>query len=172
MHPDSPIRQLDEAIRRYGVTCFKATPYSGGGYCVELGSTHPPIIVGGGSLHEAIGLAFQELLRLGGSPSIEELIERSSLGTKRAKAARASADPETVRKVLEKTHTYADPAIHWRRYPVRSNDPHAEVTSACGMVRTGGTHAKFAETPEFVTCGRCKRTSWYLESLRGRSRQS
>jgi hypothetical protein len=35
-------------------------------------------------------------------PTIEELIERSSLGSPEAKAARASADPEQVQKILRR----------------------------------------------------------------------
>ena len=35
-------------------------------------------------------------------PTIEELIEASSLGTPEAKAARESADPEAVERVMER----------------------------------------------------------------------
>lgn len=169
MHPDSPLRQLDEIIRRYGVTCLKLVPFQGGGYAVELGSHVAPINVGAESLPEAIGKAFQELLRLSGAPSFEELLERSSLGTPEAKWIRASVDPAVVRKVV---HTYENPAVHWRRYPVRSGDVHHDLTSACGMVRAGGTHARFADDLDGVTCGRCKQTSWYRSELWKRQRPS
>lgn len=173
MHSDSPLRQLDEVIRRYGVTCLKLSPYEGGGYCVELGSSAVPVVVGAGSLPEAIGKAFLELVRLKGGPSFEELLERSSLGTPHAKLLRSQADPAQVKKALGKVnrHTYDSPAVHWHRHPVRDGDAHHNLTSACGMVRMGGAHARFAKDLDGVTCGRCKNTSWYRSELWKKSHQ-
>lgn len=154
MHPDSPIRQLDEMIRRYGVTCLELVPFEGG-YCVRIGSSVEPVNVGAGSLSEAIGKAFLKLIELKGGPSFDELLEASSLGTPDAKALRASAPRDAVEKVLRKVHTYENPAVHLK---------HGE-SSACGLVRAGGTHARFTTTLEDVTCGRCKHSSWYRSEL-------
>lgn len=165
MHSESPIRQLDEIIRRYGVTCLQLVPFEGG-YCVHLGSSAEPVTVGAGSLPEAIGKAFLKLIELKGGPSFEELLERSSLGTPEAKAMRASAPKEAVDRIIKKVHTYENPAVHWPRPNRLDTTP----LSACGIVR-GGTHPHYAKKIEDVTCGRCKNTSWCRAELRAKQRQ-
>jgi hypothetical protein len=162
MHPDSPIRQLDQVIYRYGVSSVTLVPFQGGGYCVELhasGGIH--VSEGAGSLPEAIGKAFLKLMELKGLPSFDDLLEASSLGTPEAKALRASVSKETVDRILK--HTHENPAVHWKH----------GATSSCGLVRTGGTHARFTSVLEDVTCRRCRHSAWYRsEVVAKRARRS
>ena len=156
MHPDSPIRLLDEIIRRYGVTCLQLTPFDGGGYCVRIGSHVEPVTEGGGSLPEAIGKAFLTLMQKQGRPSFDELLDKSSLGTPSAKRIRAQAS-----KPGRQVHTYENPAVHWPR--TKLDFEGAGQYSACGFIRGASpeSHAKFTRVLDEVTCGRCRMSSSY-----------
>lgn len=76
-------------------------------------------------------------------PTIHELIERSSLGTPEAKAARESVDPELARKVVQAAH--ADMPVTCQgcgavRYGLRWLDqPHACHRNEDGSYEEGGT---------------------------------
>ena len=117
-------------------------------------------VVAGQTMTSAIRDCLKKALKISDRP-IEELLERSSLGTPEAKALCASASKEAVDAVLRKAHTYENPAVHWK---------HGE-TSSCGLVRAGGTHARFANALEEVTCGRCKHSSWYRSEVMMKQRR-
>lgn len=164
MHPDTPIRVLDESIRRYGVTCVQIVPFDGGGYCVKIGSAVEPVSVGAGGLPEAIGKAFSELMKKLGRPSFDQLLEMSSLGTPRAKRLRAQTDPVAVENILKASAARSAAFIHWPGLPMGGlSGPY----SSCGVIKHG-EKGRFASVPEEVTCGRCRRTSAF-KSATGRT---
>lgn len=155
MHPDTPVRELDAIIRRYGVTCLQLIPFEGGGYCVKLGSRAEPVDVGAGSLPEAIGKAFTELMGRLGRPSFNELLARSSLAPRPKRRRVRKVDGITAR-VENTVHMLLLAEIH-------RNDGVSDRQSACNLVH--GPNGRYTDVAEDVTCGRCKRTSRYKDAL-------
>lgn len=151
MHPDSPIRELDALIRRYDVPYFKAVPFggpSGNGYYVELGPGIEPITVGGRDFAAAIGAAFRKLAKRRGLPSFEELLERSSLGTPRAKSFRGRTPEAYAKAVVRRADDIkaGRPTVHWTT---------GMGNSACGRAGMG---SELTTEDGKVTCLKCVRS--------------
>jgi hypothetical protein len=164
MHPDTPIRVLDEIIRRYGVTCVQLVPFEGGGYCVNIGSAVEPVEVGAGSLPEAIGKAFLELMRKLGRPSFDQLLELSSLGTPGAKALRESAPKDAMQSVVLRSKELERglPATHFATYAPGPG----RWGSACGRGR------EWSQDPDEVSCLRCRRSPFFKDAVRRKASAS
>lgn len=151
---ETTLGSLESLLEHHGVTISSIRKYPRG-WWVEMRSKHGDFeVVAGQTMTSAVRDCLKKALKISDRP-IDELIERSSLGTPEAKALRASASKEAVDAVLKKSHTYENPAVHWR----------SGGTSSCGLVRAGGDHARFASSLEEVTCGRCKHSARYRSDL-------
>ena len=96
---DTTLGEISRFMKRARFT--HRAMHLGDGFIVTLRTHEGADYLGyGQSLSEALQCAIDR--RMADMPEIDELIARSSLGTPEAVAARAEADPEAVKRVLER----------------------------------------------------------------------